>query len=37
MNTFNENTTKKDKIIIALLIIYSIFVVSANVAINFFS
>ncbi len=33
----NESTSKNDKVFIILLIVSSIIVVSANIAVNFFS
>lgn len=32
-----DNTTKRDKIFMILLIVSSIIVISANIAVNFFS
>lgn len=37
MEVMKDNTTKKDRIFMILLIISSIIVISANVAVNFFS
>ena len=37
METIKDNTKKKDTVFIALLIISSIIVISANIAVNFFS
>ncbi len=33
----NESTSKNDKVFIILLIVSSIIVISANIAVNFFS
>ncbi|SDG62168.1 hypothetical protein SAMN04489796_101104 [Winogradskyella thalassocola] len=33
----NESTTKSDKVFIILLIVSSIIVISANIAVNFFN
>jgi len=37
METMNNNTSKRDKLSMILLVISSIIVISANVAVNFFS
>ena len=37
METMKDNTTKRDKVFMILLIISSIIVISANIAVNFFS
>ena len=37
MQTMKNDTAKKDKLFIGLLIVSSIIVISANVAVNFFS
>lgn len=37
MEAMKDNTTKRDRIFMILLIISSIIVISANVAVNFFS
>jgi hypothetical protein len=37
METMKDNTTRRDKIFMVLLIVSSIIVISANIAVNFFS
>lgn|GEM_PF-6347449 len=37
MDTMKDNTAKRDKIFMILLIVSSVIVISANVAVNFFS
>ena len=37
METMKEDTTKRDKIFMILLIVSSVIVISANIAVNFFS
>ncbi len=37
METMKDNTSKSDRIFIVLLIISSVIVISANIAVNFFS
>jgi len=37
METIKDNTSKRDKLFMILLVISSIIVISANVAVNFFS
>lgn len=37
METMKENIAKKDKLFIILLIVSSVIVISANIAVNFFS
>lgn len=37
MQTMKDNYSKKDKLFIILLILSSILVISANIAVNFFS
>ena len=37
MDTMKDNTTKRDRIFMIILIISSIIVISANIAVNFFS
>ncbi len=36
METMKDNTSKRDKLFIILLIISSIIIISANIAVNFF-
>jgi len=36
METMKDNTTKRDKIFMVLLVVSSIIVISANIAMNFF-
>ncbi len=37
MEAMKDNTGKKDKLFIVLLILSSVIVISANIAVNFFS
>lgn len=37
MESTKDNTSKKDKLFIILLIVSSVIVISANIAVNFFS
>jgi len=37
METMKDNIKKKDRVFIILLIISSVLVISANIAVNFFS
>ena len=37
MDTMKDNTAKRDKIFMILLIVSSVIVISANIAVNFFS
>ena len=37
MRTMKDNTAKRDKIFMILLVVSSIVVISANIAVNFFS
>jgi len=37
METMKDNTAKRDKIFMVLLIVSSAIVISANIAVNFFS
>jgi hypothetical protein len=37
MEAMKDNTTRRDKIFMVLLIVSSIIVISANIAVNFFS
>ena len=37
MQTMKDNTAKRDRIFMILLVVSSIIVISANIAVNFFS